>query len=187
MAKIYSYQVTDHHWSELIISPRFWLCALLIVLLAVSIANAQSLEETIQQLSEDAAKAYVAPVVDGLGANLNTGWFRQSPPPTQVGFNISVGIVAMGAFVDEGRLRFSTEGSYNFQEDEARELASSIDGWDLLPAMVQDEIINAVINTEFRAVKIIVIENNLRNFTAIAALSDANPLANNLTKKGALI
>lgn len=149
MAKYYSSHLSEHHWVSLIMTPRFWLCALLIVLLAVSIANSQSLEETIQQLSEDAAKSYVKPVSDGVGANLNTGWYQKSPPPVKTGFNISIGVVAMGTFVGEDQLSFSTEGAYYFQEDEALELAQQIPNWSQLPPATQNEIIQQIINTQF--------------------------------------
>lgn len=109
---------------------------------------AQSLEETIQQLSEDAARQYVSPVVDGFGANLNSGWFQRAPKPIMSGFTFKVGLIAMGAFVDEAKRSFSTGGSYYFQEDEARQLAEMINGWNQIPPQVQNEIIQAIMNTE---------------------------------------
>lgn len=112
--------------------------------------DGQSFEETIQNLSEDAARGYAGPVVDGFGANLNTGWFNRAPAATVAGLNLKIGIVAMGALIADEDLSFETQGSFRFAADEARDLAASgIDNWNSLPPSVQDDIIQEIIRQDF--------------------------------------
>ena len=73
-----------------------------LVLLAVPVLAQQSgeeskdLESTLDRLSRDAAKQYVAPVVTGFGTNLNAGWFHRAPMAKMFDFDLEFGVVAMG-------------------------------------------------------------------------------------------
>ena len=87
----------------------------LAMLLALSVgAPAQSLQETMQKISADAAKAYVAPIVSGFGADLNGGWFHRAPSAKMFGFDLEFGLVAMGAKISDGNKTFEFTGNFQF-------------------------------------------------------------------------
>ncbi|NOX36744.1 MAG: hypothetical protein GXO78_04325 [Calditrichaeota bacterium] len=96
----------------------------------------RNLEETLQELSEDAARQYVAPLSSAFGTNLNGGWFHRAPEAKMKGFHLEFGLVAMGTFFTDENRSFSTSGQFIFSVDEARQLVAGVD-----PA-VQDELIN---------------------------------------------
>ncbi|MFA7331826.1 MAG: DUF6588 family protein [Candidatus Delongbacteria bacterium] len=85
-----------------------------------------SLEETLNQLSGDAAAQYLAPVSSSFGANLNSGWFHRAPKAVKLGFNFEAGFVAMGSFFPDDATHFDVEGSFRFSDDEA---AMILDYW----------------------------------------------------------
>jgi len=98
---------------------------LAISLIASSAIFAQDLTGTMQKLSQDAAKAYVSPIVSGFGANLNGGWFHKAPRSVKLGFDLEIGAVAMGTmFKDENKV-FSTSGNFQFDFDQSLTLAHS--------------------------------------------------------------
>ncbi len=79
---------------------------------------------TIGNLSTDAAKGYVGPAINGFGSNLNTGWITKAPSPTEFSFSLDIKIVAMGTVIDDGQKTFSTDGSFNFTESQATDIAA---------------------------------------------------------------
>ena len=60
-------------------------CILLALASVAALASAGDLETTLRKLSQDAGSAYVAPVVSAIGADLNGGWFHESPRPVWIG------------------------------------------------------------------------------------------------------
>lgn len=103
----------------------FILTVLGCLLITNSAANAQDLQGTLQQLSQDAAKSYVAPVVSGLGADLNGGWFHKAPRAVNLGFDFEIGVVAMGTFFKDENKTFSTSGTFRFDSSQSYDLASN--------------------------------------------------------------
>ena len=103
----------------------FMLTLLACLLIASSALRAQDLQGTMQQLSVDAAKSYVSPIVSGFGANLNGGWFHRAPRPVTLGFDLEFGAVAMGTFFKDENKVFSTSGNFQFDFDQALALAHS--------------------------------------------------------------
>ncbi|MFC1555843.1 DUF6588 family protein [candidate division KSB1 bacterium] len=95
----------------------------LIMMLAAIPATGQSLEETLNSLSEIAGKEYVRPLVNGFGANLNSGWFHKAPNASIFGIDLEIGLVAMGAFLKDENKTFSTTGDFTFSYDQAYVLA----------------------------------------------------------------
>jgi len=94
------------------------ICFLLAMFLAASLTTLgqtsnddNSLQGTLQRLSTDAAKSYVSPIVSGFGADLNGGWFHKAPRSTKLGFDLEVGVVAMGTFFKDENKTFSSSGS----------------------------------------------------------------------------
>jgi hypothetical protein len=98
-------------------------CTLILLgLLGLRPASAQeeaSLEETLNQLSGDAASQYLAPVSSSFGSNLNSGWFHRAPKADKFGFNFEVGFVAMGSFFPDDATHFNVNGTFRFSQDEA--------------------------------------------------------------------
>ncbi len=101
-------------------------------------ASAQDggLEASLQELSEDAARRYVAPLSSAFGSNLNGGWFHRAPEAEMKGFHLEFGLVAMGTFFPDASRSFSTSGEFIFSVNEASQLVSGAD-----PA-VQNELIH---------------------------------------------
>lgn len=126
---------------------------LAIFLFAVSNVFAQDeggdLEETLQQLSESAARGYITPIVSAFGSNLNGGWFHSAPPPTKFGLKLEFGLVGMGTlFPDEQIYRhFSTSGSFRFDQSQATEIV--VNSGLGLPALVQDALVDAITQQDF--------------------------------------
>ena len=98
-------------------------CALILLgLLGLRPTAAQeeaSLEETLNQLSGDAATQYLAPVSSSFGSNLNSGWFHRAPKADKFGFNLEAGFVAMGSFFPDDATHFDVTGTFRFSQNEA--------------------------------------------------------------------
>ncbi len=122
---------------------------LVIFLFAVSNVFAQDeggdLEETLQKLSESAARGYITPIVSAFGSNLNGGWFHSAPPPIKFGLKLEFGLVGMGTlFPEEQTYRhFSTSGSFRFDQSQATDI---IVNSGLVP---QAELVAAITNQDF--------------------------------------
>lgn len=111
--------------ARLVIAPA--LAMMLFGFFASVLAQGESLEETLQQLSEDAARQYVSPISSAFGANLNGGWFHKAPGAVILGFNVEIGVVGMGAFFPDDSKSFAVDGRFRFNEDEANRLIDQMD------------------------------------------------------------
>lgn len=89
-------------------------------------AKAQNLNDTLNKLSQTAGKAYVAPLVNGFGANLNSGWFHKAPGASIFGLNIELGIVGSGALLGTDQKEFSIQSDFQFSLAEANLLAGQV-------------------------------------------------------------
>lgn len=105
----------------------------------------RSLEETLQALSQDAAKSYLAPIASGYGANLNAGWFHKAPQPEKFGFDLEIGLVGMAAQFPKSADHFSTSGEFWFSETEARTILERASAnFNSLPTNVQNDLIQSL-------------------------------------------
>jgi Family of unknown function (DUF6588) len=77
------------------------------------------LVSTLGKLAESAARGYVAPIVSGFGADLNSGWIHSVPNPTKASLDLEFGVVGMGSFFSESSKSFGSSGSFKFNHDEA--------------------------------------------------------------------
>jgi len=114
-----------------------------LVFSAPVLAQGESLEETLQQLSEDAAMEYISPISSAFGSNLNGGWFHKVPQAVKMGFSLEVGLVAMGTFFPDASKVFSVEGQFRFSEAEAQQLVSG------QPQGVQSELVDEITSRYF--------------------------------------
>jgi hypothetical protein len=93
-----------------------------ISLLAQDEDKDKSLKETLEGLSEDAARSYLSPISSAFGTDLNAGWFHRVPKPSILGFTFEVGFVGMGAFFPDNSKSFTKTGQFRFSEQEAIQL-----------------------------------------------------------------
>jgi hypothetical protein len=107
------------------------------------------LEETLQQLSESAARGYITPIVSIFGTNLNGGWFHRAPPPIKFGLKLEFGLVGMGTSIplEDTYRHFSTSGSFRFNQSQATEIV--LNSGLGLPPESQQALVNAITNQNF--------------------------------------
>ena len=113
----------------------------------------KSLEGTLKDLSKDAATSYVAPIVSGFGANLNSGWFHRAPHATMFGFDLEFGIVGMGTFFKDEHKKFSASGVFQFDSSEVAVIMTNFDqanstnaGYNSLSPAQKQQVRQAVFN-----------------------------------------
>jgi hypothetical protein len=123
----------------------------LAMLLALSVgARAQTLQEQMQKLSVDAAKAYVAPIVSGFGADLNGGWFHRAPSAKMFGFDLEFGGVFMGTPMKDENKHFQFQGQINPSTDIAEAMAkAAITNYSSLSTTQQNLVIGAITSQVF--------------------------------------
>ncbi len=117
-------------------------------------SEGNSLEQTLQTLSEDAARSYLNPIASAYGSDLNAGWFHLAPDPEFIGFDLEVGFVAMGTFFSDANKSFSTSGAFRFTRDQATNMVADIPDAQIRQALV-NEIISADQEVEISGATII--------------------------------
>lgn len=122
----------------------------------------KSLKETLQTLSEDAARSYLSPISSAFGTDLNAGWFHRAPKAKLLGFTFELGFVGMGAFFPDDSKSFSTNGSFRFSESEAIKLvlndpntSVTYDQLDFIQRAVVDKITREYFNVSMSGATII--------------------------------
>ena len=83
----------------------FTIC-ILVLLTSLSGAQAQDIEDFIDRYSGDDADAYLQPLADAVGADLNSGWYR-SARIDRKGFHLYIGLVAQMAPVPDKQKTFT--------------------------------------------------------------------------------
>ncbi len=115
---------------------------------------AQDLNETLSKLTKDAASTYVAPVISGFGADLNSGWLTRVPKPVKYSFDFNLKIVAMGTFFKDENKTFSTDANFRFNRNEADILTQGINNPNLKNA-VEDQILSQDFNVGIKGPTIV--------------------------------
>jgi len=107
-----------------------------------------NLQSSLEQLSSDAAKKYVAPVVTGFGSDLNAGWFHRAPRAVTFGFDFELGVVAMGTLFSDESKRFASSGIFQFDSSQAAYLTENINdpNYNSLPPAQKDQARQQIIN-----------------------------------------
>ena len=133
---------------------RFWVLIAIFAICVPSFVLSQTqdedegLEETMGKLAQDAARAYISPIVSGFGANQNSGWFHRAPWATMFGFDLEFGLVAMGTAMEDTHRRFSSDGAFRFNYDQADQLAQQAAQQGGIP-QAQADIRNAIMGQDF--------------------------------------
>lgn len=79
---------------------------LICVLLWTSALSAQSLQERLQQLTQDNAQQYLQPLGDAIGANLNSGLYH-SAKVSSFGLHFYVGVETVGALISNDQQTYT--------------------------------------------------------------------------------
>ena len=124
------------------------LCCLLIV---SSSAYSAGLDSTLQKMAGSAVQGYVGPIVSGFGADLNGGWFHRAPSAKMYGFDLEIGVVAMGTMFSDANktIPAGVGGQFTFDATQSAQIASRIPDYSNLPASYQSAITNKISNTTF--------------------------------------
>ncbi len=119
--------------------------SLLVALVMISnISYGQTLLSTLSNLSQDGAKAYLAPVVSGFGANLNTGWIHKAPSSKILGLDVEIGFVFMGTMFGNENKTFQTSGTFRFSKSQAEQLVGN------QPEPLKTAMVNEIIQKDFQ-------------------------------------
>ncbi len=121
-----------------------YLFLLFSLVISSSLKAQNDLSSTLSHLSSGAAQAYVAPVVSGFGADLNSGWVDRVTSSKLLGLDIEFKIVAMGTFFSNQNQTFSTSAAFRFNNTQAATLTQSVSN----PAARQ-YIENQIISQDF--------------------------------------
>ena len=120
---------------------------LFFVMLFCNYLTAQTLEESIEILSGDAAKAYVNPIVSAFGANINGGWFHQAPKARFLDWDLEISAIMMVSPFNSSDDTFTQSGRFRFTNDQARTLTADLED-DLSPSQY-DALLNSITSQYF--------------------------------------
>lgn len=134
-------------------------------LLAQNGSEEPTLSETLEMLSQDAAKSYLNPISSAFGADLNAGWFHRAPKAKTFGFDLEVGMIVMGALFDDASKSFSTSGDFRFRREEAEALTAGNN----LPSEINEALINEIISHDYTV--------NISGATIIGSSTDSINIA----------
>jgi len=106
------------------------------------------IEETLKQLTQQAASGYLAPIVTPIGMDLNGGWFHKAPPAKIFGLSLEFGLVGMATTVptDADRTFSVTDTTFQFSDDQAWDLINAIGIGD---AAVEDALFDQIKDQNF--------------------------------------
>jgi len=76
------------------------------------------MDQTLPNFTADVARDYLEPFLSGYGADMNSGWMQRVPSPKKYEFNISFGLVGMGAFLNNAPTSFSQSANLVLTSDE---------------------------------------------------------------------
>jgi hypothetical protein len=101
---------------------KLYTILLIIVLMTVTTTKAQSLEETLSNLSSGAGKAYVAPVISAFGSNLNSGWVSRVPEATKFKLHLDLKLILAGSFFSDEHKTFNATGKFFFSSQQVSQI-----------------------------------------------------------------
>ncbi|MDY6915999.1 MAG: DUF6588 family protein [Candidatus Cloacimonadota bacterium] len=117
----------------------------IILSLYVVVSAETDLEETLNNLSGEAAKSYVSPIVSTYGSNMNGGWFHNAPKAKFLGLDFEFGAIFMGSLFQDENQHFDTSGSFRFTQEQAEILIEDVN----VPEEHRQYLIDAIINQDF--------------------------------------
>lgn len=117
---------------------------LVIILITMTSLNAQSLQETLGNITGDASKGYLSPISSAFGANLNSGWVTRAPSSKMYGVDIDFRLVVMGTLFGDNAKTFSSSGKFRFDNAQADQLVAGISN-----AAARAAVKAEILNTDF--------------------------------------
>jgi len=116
----------------------------LMLFFSFSAVKAQSLDETLNNLGQKAATAYVQPIVSAFGSNLNSGWFNRVPSASILGLDVEIKFIASGSFFADDAKTFSATGNFRFSSQQVKDILnnSGIFEGDPTYALIRDEMLS---------------------------------------------
>ncbi len=118
---------------------------IIVILLIVGNLFAETLEETIEDLSGKAAEGYVGPIVSAFGTNLNGGWYHKAPKSKFLHIDIEFGIVFMGTTFPDDVKDFDVNGNFRFTEVQADSLTKNFSD----SPELQEALMEAIMQQDF--------------------------------------
>ncbi len=107
-------------------------------------AQSNDLQSTLGKLATSAAQGYVAPVVSGFGADLNSGWVHRAPGAVPFSFDLEIGVVGSGAFFSSPNKSFAVSAPYNFDYNSAEKILPTT-----YTGAFRDSVIQQIMNIPF--------------------------------------
>lgn len=123
------------------------LLLLVVVFSTIAMLGAETLEETIQSLSGDAAKSYVSPIVSAFGTNMNGGWYHKAPKARLFRWDLEFGVVFTATFFKDDDDFFDVNGAFNFNKEQAEALTASLQP--NMPSEAYNALVQEVMNQTF--------------------------------------
>lgn len=123
---------------------RFILSIILAAIFFSEIYAQDDLDKTLSKLTQDATSHYIAPIISGFGADMNSGWMTTIPQPVEFSIDVNLKLVAMGTFFSDANKSFNTTSTFRFNRDEALTLTQSISDENTRQA-----VINQILNQNF--------------------------------------
>ncbi|RMD50128.1 MAG: hypothetical protein D6830_03465 [Ignavibacteria bacterium] len=130
-----------------LLKSGFYIFVATIVFFATARTNAQTLDETLSNLGQQAASSYVQPIVSAFGSNLNSGWFNRVPSSSILGLDIELKIVGSGSFFSNDSKTFSADGTFRFTSSQVDQILSNSGITSSHPAYTS--IKNEMLGTDF--------------------------------------
>jgi len=107
--------------------------------------TSQSLDEALENLSQDAAEAYLGSLPSAFGANMNAGWLGQAATAQFLDLHVEVGLIAMGSFFASDDDVFETTTTFNFTRRQAEQILAD----ENIPSAYQDDVIDQMIEKTY--------------------------------------
>ncbi len=113
--------------------------------------SADSLDDTLESLSGEAAEGYVNPIVSAFGSNLNGGWFHKAPKDKLFGINVEFGLVFMGSMFPDDDDYFSATGDFRLTGEQVEALVGDVDfsGFGPFAGDIEQALIDRLTSEDF--------------------------------------
>ena len=119
------------------------------ILFITGASYSQSTEETLSNLSSDAATSYVEPIISAFGSNMNSGWVSGVPSASILGLNLKLRVIAAGSFFSDDKRTFSTSGKFQFTSGQADDILQASDITPANHPTNYDDIKNEILSREW--------------------------------------
>jgi len=100
-----------------------------ISVLAISIALSVNIVSQEQiQVDPKITMDYASPLIEGISGSMNSGWFQRAPKSTFLGFEMELGLVGMGTFLNSDQRTFNSNTNIKFPESTIDRMVADLDG-----------------------------------------------------------